>query len=605
MPPPQSEVQSEPQAEDVIDYLYIDTAAELHEAIHRLRQQPTSTSRTVDTETTGVQPFVHRLKVLQIGVPGLPVYVVQIERIPVSEWGPLREYFAEDRPNILQNAKFDLKMVSAEGLPLAGPIVDTLLRSKIYHLGNRKIDHSLKALAFKWCQLPLDKTEQKSFVADESREPLTEKQKLYAATDVSTTTKVSAALSLKLPERQRERPRILAHVAREEGFLPLLAKLETQGVLVNAAAVAALSAEIKTTMAAIEAQLGPLLQPNLKQLKLNLGRKPAFMPSKLLEEQVTAAFQLENAETKTLLRAVHRQPLVKLVLQHESLWRQLDACAELLKKRNAHTGRWHPDHAQIENLQGSLGPSKLKIELLERLTKSWRKAPLKLLQPDEGCQFLKVDFPDLELTLLAHYAQDTTLQKELAKGESPIEILAAAIAAAGLSVEPYTDSFLARALWWGVGVLNQHGIYLQLWCQSELGLVLDTKQTKALQSLIPQKYSRLAAFQARVGNSGYKLKTTILGAIRLWDESSPKDLRNFLVWSSYSELLKLAASALEPYCSATNSRVAFVGEQNLLLEVPEAQGAALTEAVLETLVEQFSLHCPAIAVAIEVTALPK
>jgi|GEM_PF-4686778 len=586
------------------DFLYIDTAAQLHDAIHRLRQQPTSTSRTIDTETTGVQPFVHRLKVIQIGVPGLPVYVVQIERIAQSEWGPLREYLAEPIPNILQNAKFDLKMLSAEGLPLAGPIVDTLLRSKIYHLGNRKINHKLELLADYWCDLIIDKTEQKSFVADESYEPLNPEQRNYAAVDISATTKVETELTKAIQGRQLKRPGIVAHVAREESFLTLLAKLENQGVLVDPVAVEALATAIKATMEWIEAQLSPILQPNLQQLKLQLGRKPAFTPSQLIEEQVIAAFQLENAETKTLLRAVHKPPLVKLVLQHESLWRQLDACAELLKKRNSHTGRWHPDHAQIENLQGSLGPSKLKIELLERLTESWQQEPLSLLQPDEGCRFLKVSFPDLELILLAHYSKDPTLLQELA-GESPIEILAASIATAGLSVESYTDTFLARALWWGVGVLNQKSIYLQSWCFSELGLILNAQQTKALQSLIPQKYARLAAFQARVGNSDFKLRSTILGAIRLGDESSPKDLRNFYIWSSFSELLKLAASALEPYCSVTNSRVAFMGEQSLLLEVPEAQGAALTEAVLTTLVEQFSLHCPAIAVAIEVTALPK
>ena len=593
-----------PHASEV-EVVYVSDAKALHAAVHKLRQQAFFKSRTIDTETTGCIPFLHRLKVIQIGVEGWPIFVIQIERIPKSEWGPLRQYLAEACPNVLQNAKFDLKMLAAEDLALAGEITDTIIRSKLFHLGKRKIEHNLKALAFRWCRLRIDKTQQTSFLADESRQPLSQAQLSYAATDITATTQVGAALAIALQSRQRKQPGILAHVEREERFLPLLAKLENQGVLVDPGAVEVLAAEIKATMEAIETQLAPVLQPHLKQLKLNLGQKPAFTPTKLLEEPVKAAFQLENAETKTLLRATQRHPLAKLVLQHEALWRQLDCSVGLLKKRNPATGKWHPDHAQIENLQGSLGPSKLKIELLKKLTESWRKEPLQLLQPANGHQFVKVSFPELELRLLAHYSREPLLQKELSNGTSPVESLAAAITTARLSVAGYQDSFIAQALWHGVGILNQKGLYLQSWLYSEQGIALDQKQVKALQALIPNRYPDLELFHAKVGKSNDEQRQTLLGALRLWHEASPKEVRNFLVWSSHNEILKECVSYVQTCCAETNSRVAFLGEQSLLLEVPLAKAEALTDAVLDELIAKLTRDFPQIAIAVEVSVISK
>ena len=576
---------------------FVDDAATLHTVVHRLRQKPIWESRTIDTETTGARLWVDRLKVVQIGVKDLPVYVLQIERIPESEWEPLREYLAEPRPNVLQNAKFDLNMLAAAELPLAGSVRDTLLRNRLFHLGNRVVKHSLKDLLERWCDRTLNKQEQTKFVGDTSRERLSEDKINYAARDISATTKVDHELTVGLESRTRKRPGMLQHVAREEQFLHLLAALELQGVYLDQLALDQLTKTIKQAMELLETALAPTLRPNLQQLKLAFGKKPTFSPTRLSPTEVQAAFGVPDDATKTLLKAALKQPAAKLVLQHRTLWRQLDLCQALVQSVNPTTGKLHPDHVQVERLQGTLGPSRLKIELLERLAQSTHHEPLCLLEPAPGHTFIKLSFPELELRLLAFYTQEPQLQVELDSGKSPIAHLADVIAESGLAVEPYTDHSLATALWHGTGILNQKGAYLQTWCLSEYGLVLDLKQVKALQALIPVRYPKLQPFHEQVGKSDYEQSATLLGALRLWEQETPKNVRQFLIWSSVDEILKLLGVTVKPCCDKTGGRVAFLGKQSLLLECPTEQSEALTTAIHTELSKRLSQTCPQVAIA--------
>ena len=584
------------------DSIYIDNANDLLAAVQQLQAQPQQKLRTIDTETTGSRPYVERLKVVQIGVAGLPVFVIQIERIPTEAWTPLREYLAEDRPNVMQNGKFDLKMLVAENLPLRGPVRDTMLRSRLLHLGNRNDRHSLKELALRWCNLPLDKTEQKSFLHDDSRRPLSRGQRVYAANDITTTTAVEAALSPQLADRPGRRPGVQRQVDREERFLPVLAQLENRGVRVNQDAVAALDAAIRARLEAIEAALRPALQPNLQQLKLPPRRPAPFKPRNLPEDQIKDLLQIENCDTKSLLRICHQRPQAKLVLEHATLWRQLDACQELLQKQNPKTGRAHPDYNQVENVQGTLGASKLKLELLARLAQCWRPETPRLLQPADGYALLQVSFPSLDACLLAHYSQDPQLLADLERGQSPTARIATAIRKSGEN--PYADAVLANALWQGAGVLHQKGTHLQSWLFSEFGLILSLQQVKALQPLIPNRYPTLAAFQDKIMDRHYEERATILGSLKLWHQSSAKDLRKFLVWTSIDEILKACVCELEPWCGQSGSRTVFIDEQSLWLEVPAAKAADHSDAVLEVLVAALGRLCPQIAIELHILNAP-
>jgi DNA polymerase I-like protein with 3'-5' exonuclease and polymerase domains len=140
----------------------------------------------------------------------------------------------------------------------------------------------------------LDKDEQKKFVGDESRAPLTTEQITYCAADVEFLEALVEIITAKIERKdQFEGSKIVARVQREEDFLPLLAALELRGFSVNEDALTELEQDVKLRLETIEKVLVGLLRPNLKQLKLNFGKPVAFIPTKFTEQDLQTAFQLE------------------------------------------------------------------------------------------------------------------------------------------------------------------------------------------------------------------------------------------------------------------------------------------------------------------------
>ena len=596
--PPQNEAKRS-------DVVYVDSAAALHLAVHKLRQRPLFESRAVDTETTGARPYFDRLKVVQIAVRGLPIYVLQIERIPQSDWAPLREYLAESRPNVLQNAKFDLKMLSAEDLPLNGRIKDTCLRSKLLHLGDSVYSHDLASIVYEHLKVKLDKDEQKKFVGDESRAPLTTKQITYCAADVEFLEALIEIITAKIERKdQFEGSKIVARVQREEGFLPLLAALELRGFSVNEDALTELEQDVKLRLETIEKVLVGLLRPNLKQLKLNFGKPVAFIPTKFTEQDLQTAFQLEAGTETELLKGLVKMPQIALALEHRVLLKQLALCQQTVAGVNPVTGRLHPQHNQSEKMSGVMSGSRTRVKPLENLAQSYRKVPLCLLQVNPDQKLLRVSFPELELRLLAFYSQEAQLLEDFAKGVSPTRKLMQALADANVKLTPYERKPVAEAFWHGLGILNIKHFYLRQWLYAERGLICSPSVTKTVQNLLARLYPGLSRFHAEINKRRYQDRCTLLGGLRWWKGASDRDVRHFLVWGSSDEILKTAVGTVEDCPEGTN-RIVFLNQTSFYVSSPADQSKALAEQLELQLSAQLTQTFPHIAIAVQAEIIPK
>jgi DNA polymerase I-like protein with 3'-5' exonuclease and polymerase domains len=99
----------------------------------------------VDTETTGLDPRVNQVRLVQLGTPQFALVVdldgwrAQGER-RVAWDAPgmqeLRGFLQGAHPKVLQNAAFDLNFLRGEGVVLGGPIFDTMIAAKIINNGS-------------------------------------------------------------------------------------------------------------------------------------------------------------------------------------------------------------------------------------------------------------------------------------------------------------------------------------------------------------------------------------------------------------------------------------------------------------------------------------
>ncbi|HKU76703.1 MAG TPA: hypothetical protein VJR02_22525, partial [Pyrinomonadaceae bacterium] len=115
-----------------MNYQVIKNADELRKAIGTLATQP---AIGLDTETTDLDPFTSRLRLIQLATTDR-VFIVDLDHFVNGDsrkseaLAPLRRLLAAPRPiKIAHNAKFDAKFIKHNlGVDLVG-LFDTLLAS--------------------------------------------------------------------------------------------------------------------------------------------------------------------------------------------------------------------------------------------------------------------------------------------------------------------------------------------------------------------------------------------------------------------------------------------------------------------------------------------
>jgi len=176
-------------------YQLVTTVEELRRAVEDLASRQLI---GLDTETTDLDPHLARLRLIQLATPE-GVFVIDLNRFDrdlaqSEDFASLRRLFAAPRPiKIAHNAKFDAKFIKYNfGVDIGG-LFDTLLASQLVSAGDIEERHGLEAIAGRYLNEAVDKTERLSNWEFE----LSEAQLQYAARDAA----VLIPLREKLVER--------------------------------------------------------------------------------------------------------------------------------------------------------------------------------------------------------------------------------------------------------------------------------------------------------------------------------------------------------------------------------------------------------------------
>jgi len=118
-----------------------------HAGLIRSRIQQFDSSNdwiAVDTETTGLDPLVDQVRLLQIGTRDFAL-IIDLDgwrhpgKRPVDWTAPglaeVKAFLEGSSRKVLQNAAFDLNFLRGEGIALGGPIFDTMIAAKVVNNG--------------------------------------------------------------------------------------------------------------------------------------------------------------------------------------------------------------------------------------------------------------------------------------------------------------------------------------------------------------------------------------------------------------------------------------------------------------------------------------
>ena len=370
----------------------------------------------VDTETTSQDPMKAALVGLSFAAAEDSAYYIPCthkyenvpDQLPVDEvlvkLKPLLEN--ADLEKIGQNIKYDQMVLARHGVVLAGVAFDTMLAS--YLINPSKRAHNLDQIAMDFLG---HKTTKFSDIVGKGKNAATfaevaiEKAVHYAAEDADIT---FCAANILAPELDGIGVTKLFNTV-EMPLIPVLMKMEMQGICVDGDKLKALSAAYEEQLAAIEEDIYELAGEtfNIKssqQLGQVLFEKLGLPVQKKTRKKTGYS---TDVDVLTILAEQHSLP--KMVLRHRTLSKlkstYTDALMDLI---HPETGRIHTSFNQTVTATGRLSSSDPNLQNIPIRTEEGRQIRSAFV-PRPGWQMVSADYSQVELRILAHYANDPIL----------------------------------------------------------------------------------------------------------------------------------------------------------------------------------------------------
>lgn len=317
------------------------------------------------------------------------------------------------RPKLGQNLKYDMSVLARAGITLRGIAHDTMLQS--YVLDSTATRHDMDSLALKYLGRGTIKYED---VAGKGAKQLTfnqvdlETATEYAAEDADVTLQLHEMLWPRLQQQES-----LCRVYRdiEVPLIPVLSRMERNGVLVDRARLAEQSRELAESMQRVEQQAyeaaeGPFNLGSPKQIQEILYQRQG-----LPVLQKTPKGQPSTAES-VLQELAADYDLPRLILEHRGLSKLRSTYTDKLPRMiDPETGRVHTSYHQAVTATGRLSSSDPNLQNIPVRTTEGRRIR-KAFIAAKGYRLLAADYSQVELRIMAHLSGDEMLRRAFAEG---------------------------------------------------------------------------------------------------------------------------------------------------------------------------------------------
>ncbi len=453
-----------------------------------------------DTETTGLDAQKAQLVGLSFAVKaGEAAYIpvahsymgvpTQLDRDAVLQaLKPILE--DPNKAKVGQHAKYDINILANASTPIAvqGVAFDTMLES--YVLDSTATRHDMDSLALKYLDHSNIRFED---IAGKGAKQLTFDQidlaqaAPYAAEDADVTLRLHQHLWAKL-SAEPSLAKVLQEI--EMPLVPVLARIERQGALVDAKLLGLQSNELGEKLVALERQAFEIAgeEFNLaspKQLGVILYEKLGLpVISK------TAKGQASTAEAVLAELAEQDFELPKVLMQYRTLSKLKSTYTDRLPEQiNPRTGRIHTSYHQAVAATGRLSSTDPNLQNIPIRTAEGRRIRQAFVAP-KGYRLLAADYSQIELRIMAHLAKDESLLDAFRHGRDVHKATAAEVFGVPLDEVSSDQRRSAKAINFGlIYGMSAFGLAKQIGC--------DRKQAQAYIDVYFHRYPGVLAYMER------------------------------------------------------------------------------------------------------------
>ncbi|MBN2023500.1 MAG: DNA polymerase I [Pirellulales bacterium] len=494
-----------------------------------------------------------------------------------------------------QNLKYDMIVLRAAGIRLAGAAFDTMVASYLLDAGER--NHNLDDLAQRYLNHTTIKiTELIGRGKDQKRMDEVSIAAVcdYAAEDALLPWRLRPILARRLAEEGLER--LFTEV--EMPLVDVLVELEFNGITVDRRRLAELSERYGRRVEALEAEIHELAGRPLNIASPKQLQEILFKELKLPVVKKTKTGPSTDADVLAELAPLHPLPAkIGEYRQYAKLKSTyVDALPEMIFPE---TGRVHASFNQVVTATGRLSSSDPNLQNIPVRTAEGRDIRSAFVPGEPGWLLLAVDYSQIELRVLAHFSGDEQLRAAFARDEDIHARVAAEVHHVPLEEVTPAMRREAKAVNFGV-VYGQSPFGLA----RQLGIEKDA--AAAFIDAYFERYPGIEGFLRRVlaecRQTGYV--STILGRRRAIrgvraDAGRQRNLAertavNTVIQGSAADLIKQAMIAIHARLAREDApaRILLQIHDELIFEVPPEGQSPLGRLVAEEMAGVEPLSVP-------------
>ena len=396
------------------DYQLVDTEEKMNELCGKIF---TSSAVSVDTETTSTDAMKAELVGLSFSIEENKAFYVPIpsERDEALKIVNIFKgvYESPDLMKIGQNIKYDIIVLANYGVKFNGPIFDTMIA---HYVLQPELRHNMDYMAEVYLNY-------KTIHIDELIGPKGKGQKnmrslspsevyKYASEDADVTLKLKNIFEVEL--KKNGLYSLFEEI--EMPLVPVLARMEMNGVSVDTESLAETSRQFAERMSTIEKEIHEMAGMDFNISSPKQVGEVLFDKLKIVDKaKKTKTGQYVTSED-VLQNLKSRHPIVEKILDYRGYKKLLSTYVDSLPQLiNPKTGHIHTSYNQAVTSTGRLSssdPNLQNIPIRDENGKEVRKAFI----PDEGCEFFSADYSQIELRIMAHLSQDENMIEAFTQG---------------------------------------------------------------------------------------------------------------------------------------------------------------------------------------------
>ncbi len=396
-------------------YRFIDTEAKRSYLIEQLNEV---NSFCFDTETTGLNPLEAEIVGLSISFKEHEAFYVPLSENKKEATAVLGEFKAlfenENIEKVGQNIKYDLNVLSSYDIQLKGKLFDTMIA---HYLIQPDMKHNMDLLSEAY--LSYKPVSIETLIGKKGKKQLSmrdipqENISNYACEDADITLQLKNQFE---PKMNVTLKKLMDEI--ETPLIPVLAKMEQEGIKLDVPALVKFSQELEVLIADLTKKILELSgeEFNIDSPK-QLG-EVLFEKMQIVEKAKKTKTGQYSTSEDVLSKLANKHEIVPFILEYRSLKKlkstYVDALPELV---NAEDGKIHTSYMQTVAATGRLSSNNPNLQNIPIRTEKGREIRKAFIPRDNEHTLLAADYSQIELRIIAALSEDENMKEAFIKGE--------------------------------------------------------------------------------------------------------------------------------------------------------------------------------------------